>query len=105
MQTLAGGLSEAELWERRAVLVEKCSGFGLVSPGRMFEAACRAGVLFNLDRDARKKPITEASALRLESNVFINFNPTSIYDPTYCLRSTMGAIESGGGLGSFFGND
>lgn len=58
---LLGGLSEAELRERRAVLVEKCSGFGLVSPGRMFEVVCRAGVLFN--------------------------------HPTYCLRSTMGAIE------------
>lgn len=43
---LLGGLSEAELRERRAVLVEKCSGFGLVSPGGMFEAACRAGVHF-----------------------------------------------------------
>ena len=80
---LLGGLSEAELRERRAVLVEKCSGFGLVSPGCMFEVACRAGVLFNLNRDARKKAISEASALRRESNVFINFfNPTSIYVPT-----------------------
>jgi hypothetical protein len=61
---LLGGLSEAELRERRAVLVEKCSGFGLVSPGCMFEVACRAGVLFNLNRDARKKAISEASALR-----------------------------------------
>lgn len=63
-ELLLGGLSEAELRERRAVLVEKCSGFGLVSPGRMFEVVCRAGVLFNLNRDARKKAISEASALR-----------------------------------------
>lgn len=49
---LLGGLSEAELRERRAVLVEKCSSFGLVSLGSMFEAACSAGVLFNLDLGA-----------------------------------------------------
>jgi len=35
----------------------------------------------------------EASILGIESNVFINFNPYSIYDPAYCLRSTIGAIK------------
>ena len=65
----------------------------LVSPGPMFEAARGAGLLFNLDRAARVKAIGEASGLGLESNIFINFNPASIYDPAYCLRSTMGAIE------------
>jgi EAL domain-containing protein (putative c-di-GMP-specific phosphodiesterase class I) len=35
----------------------------------------------------------EASRLGLESDIFINFNPTSIYDPAYCLKSTIGAIE------------
>ncbi|MCA1718516.1 MAG: EAL domain-containing protein [Actinobacteria bacterium] len=63
-----------------------------VSPGTMFEAARSTGLLFNLDRAARVKAVEEAAGLGLESNVFINFNPASIYDPTYCLRSTMGAI-------------
>ena len=57
----------------------------------MFEAACRAGLLFNLDGAARIKAVEQATGL--ESNIFINFNPASIYDPKYCLRSTMGAIE------------
>ncbi len=63
----------------------------LVSPGRMFDAARSAGLLFNLDRAARIKAIGEASGLK--QNVFINFNLTSICDPAYCLRSTIGAIE------------
>lgn len=66
----------------------------LVSPGTMFEAARSTGLLFNLDRAARVKAVEEAAGLGLESNVFINFNPTSIYDPTHCLRSTMSAIGS-----------
>jgi EAL domain-containing protein (putative c-di-GMP-specific phosphodiesterase class I) len=64
----------------------------LVSPGTMFEAARSSGLLFNLDRAARVKAVEEAAGLGLESNVFINFDPASNYDPTHCLRSTMDAI-------------
>ena len=90
---LLGGLSEAELRERRAVLVEKCSGFGLVSPGRMFEVVCRVGYSSTSTETREKKGHKRGFRSPPESNVFINFNPTSIYYPTYCLRSTMGAIE------------
>ncbi len=62
----------------------------------MFETARDAGLLFNLDRVARMKAIGEASGLGLESNIFVNFNPTSIYEPASCLRSTMTAIEESG---------
>ena len=68
-------------------------GGELVGPGPMFEAARSAGLLFNLDRAARMKAIYEAVAQGVEGNVFINFNPTSVYDPVYCLRSTMKAVE------------
>ena len=68
----------------------------LVGPGPMFETARDAGLLFNLDRAARMKAIGEVSGLDLESNIFINTNPTSIYDPAYCLRSTMTAIKESG---------
>ena len=64
-----------------------------VGPGPMFEAARNAGLLFNLDRAARMKAIEEATRYGISETVFINFNPTSIYDPVYCLRSTMNAIE------------
>ena len=65
---------------------------GFVSPGDMFGVAKRAGLLFNLDREARIKAILEASGFGLEHNIFINFNPRSIYDPVSCLKSTMSAI-------------
>lgn len=65
----------------------------VVGPGPMFEAARNAELLFNLDRAARMKAIEEAARHGVSETVFINFNPTSIYDPVYCLRSTMSAIE------------
>ena len=65
----------------------------LVGAGIMFEVAEAAGLLFNLDRDARATAIRRAAEHGIESNVFINFNPTSIYDPSYCLRSTMKVFE------------
>lgn len=65
----------------------------LVSPGGMFEAARPAGLLFDLDREARLLAIKEATAHGISANVFVNFNPTSVYDPVYCLRSTMEAVE------------
>ena len=71
-------------------------GGELVGPDSMFEAARAAGLLFNLDRAARMKAIHEAAAQGIKENVFINFNPTSVYDPVYCLRSTMKAIEESG---------
>ncbi|MBA3790846.1 MAG: EAL domain-containing protein [Rubrobacter sp.] len=68
----------------------------LINPGRMFDTARSANLLFNLDRAARIKAIEEAADLGLENNIFINFNPTSIYDPVYCLRSTMKAVDIAG---------
>ena len=65
----------------------------MVGPGVMFEVAEAAGLLFNLDRDARATSIRRAAEYGIESNIFINFNPTSIYDPVYCLRSTMKVFE------------
>lgn len=67
----------------------------LVGPKHMFEVARQTGLLFNLDRAARIKAIWEASELDLE-NISINFDPASIYDPAYCLESTMGAIKRSG---------
>ncbi len=68
----------------------------LVSPKHMFEAARRAGLLFNLDRAARTKALWGTSELRLAHRVFINFDPASIYDPEYCLKSTMGTVKRSG---------
>ncbi|MHC5541708.1 EAL domain-containing protein [Singulisphaera rosea] len=67
----------------------------LVYPGLLYKAARDADFLFSLDRQARLTAIRTAVAHGLDATpnrLFINFNPTSIYDPTYCLRSTVSAI-------------
>lgn len=92
-QPIVSASNPSEVFAHECLLRGLDEEGALVSPGPMFEVARGAGLLFNLDRAARIKAITEASRLGLESNVFINFNPTSIYDPVYCLRSTIGAIE------------
>ena len=66
---------------------------GLVNPGRMFSTAKAAGLLFHLDRAARLLAIETSTDQNLDTEVFINFNPTSIYDPVYCLQSTMSVVD------------
>ena len=67
-----------------------------ISPGQMYDAARDAELLFQLDRAARLTSIREAVAHRIDQILFINFNPSSIYDPSSCLRSTIAAIDEAG---------
>lgn len=69
---------------------------GVVFPDRILEIANGAGLLFQLDRAARIASIRNARRKDLQGTIFINFTPTSIYDPQYCLRTTMQAVEETG---------
>jgi len=64
----------------------------LVFPGRMLTLARDADLLFQLDLAARLSAVREASRLGLRVPLFINFTPAAIYDPGYCLRSTVATI-------------
>ena len=71
----------------------------LVPPSRLYRAARGADLLFSLDRAARMAGVREAARHGLDrgdAKLFLNFNPTSIYDPKYCLRSTVAAIAETG---------
>ena len=68
----------------------------LIPPGQLFDAARDAGMLFQLDLLARRTAIYEAARHQLDGCIFINFNPTAIYDPTFCLRTTVAAIDATG---------
>jgi EAL domain-containing protein (putative c-di-GMP-specific phosphodiesterase class I) len=65
----------------------------LVFPGRILEVARGAGLLFQLDRAARLSSIAQAAHWNMKCHVFINFTPTSIYDPVNCLSSTVRAVD------------
>ena len=68
----------------------------LVFPGRIFSVARAADLLFQVDRAARISAIRQAHRHSVEAHLFINFVPTAIYDPEFCLRSTVHEIEQAG---------
>jgi len=66
----------------------------LVSPDRMYGVARPAELLSHLDRAARLRAIRGAVEHELTTRIFVNFNPTALYDPAFCLRTTIRAIEA-----------
>ncbi|MGJ5632340.1 EAL domain-containing protein [Nostoc sp. CALU 1950] len=68
----------------------------LVLPAPILELATEAGLLPQLDQVARLSTITQFSRSQVSGNIFINFAPTSLYDPAFCLRSTVEAIDTAG---------
>ncbi|MCC5812724.1 MAG: EAL domain-containing protein [Ectothiorhodospiraceae bacterium] len=69
---------------------------GLIPPAQLFSSARNADLLFHLDRAARVAAITQAAGHGLTTPLFINFNPTSIYDPAFCLATTIRAARNTG---------
>jgi EAL domain-containing protein (putative c-di-GMP-specific phosphodiesterase class I) len=58
-----------------------------IYPNEIFPAAKSRGRLYALDRVCRMTAVKYAAALE-GKKAFINFIPTSIYSPEFCLRST-----------------
>jgi len=65
-----------------------------LAAGPILDLGREAGLLFQLDLLARRTAIREADARGIGGKIFINFNPTAIYDPVFCLRSTVAAIDA-----------
>lgn len=59
----------------------------LIYPNEIFTAAKTRGRLYALDRLCRMAAVKYAAVLKKKT--FINFIPTSIYSPEYCLQSTV----------------
>lgn len=64
------------------------------SPADLFDFSTKSGMQSMLDSQARISAIQKASA-ELDDNelVFINFLPSTIYNPAFCLKTTFEAIE------------
>ena len=65
----------------------------LVAPGEIFGVALAANLLNQLERAGRAATVRAASDAALTTKVFINFSPATIYDPVFCLRSTLQTIQ------------
>ncbi len=68
-------------------------GRGLISPAVLYDAAATGDLLFHLDRFARLLAIRSGAGI---GRLFINFTPTAIYNPAFCLRSTVEAVHAAG---------
>ena len=61
----------------------------LMFPGALFSKSERNGMTFTLDRLARESALKTAAVKKIRQNLFINFVPTAVYDPHFCLESTV----------------
>jgi len=68
----------------------------IVSPGRLYSAARATGLLSKLDCAARLTAIEAATVRKLQTCIFINFNPRSVENPLQGLRSTVDAAIASG---------
>jgi EAL domain-containing protein (putative c-di-GMP-specific phosphodiesterase class I) len=68
----------------------------LVPPGAVLDAADEEGMMFHLDRICRLTAIDGFASQRVGGKAFINFNPTSVYNPVACLQSTVAAAKAVG---------
>jgi EAL domain-containing protein (putative c-di-GMP-specific phosphodiesterase class I) len=65
-----------------------CKDGSLMHPQTLFSKSARNDFNFKLDRLCRETALKTAATKRIKQKVFINFIPTAIYDPEYCLKST-----------------
>ena len=105
-----GVLAEAELWSAyqpivsladRSVVAHEALLRGVVDGreiggGDLFFVAESAGWLHRLDRIGRESAITGAAPWLGSDDLFVNFNPTSIFRPQVCLASTERVVHETG---------
>ncbi|WP_255437649.1 EAL domain-containing protein [Thalassobacillus sp. CUG 92003] len=66
-----------------------------INPGFLFSHAHRAGLHSYLDQQARRTAVkTKSELLYQGEKIFINFLPSTIYVPEFCLRHTFDVIEN-----------
>jgi EAL domain-containing protein (putative c-di-GMP-specific phosphodiesterase class I) len=82
-----------EVFAYEALIRARSEDGGILPPSELFGRARSSDLLFQLDRGSRLAIIRRAAELGMTSKLFINFTPSAIYDPNFCLRTTVAAIE------------
>ena len=109
-----GVLAEAEFWSvyqpivslaDRAVVGHEALLRGVVDGrevggGDLFFVAESAGWLHRLDRIGRESAVAGAAPWLDGADLYVNFNPTSIYRPQVCLASTERVVHEAGIAGN-----
>jgi len=92
-QPIVQAKDTSQIFAQEALLRGIDADGSLVYPGQILELARDGDLLFQLDLAARQSAIREATYHQIKDKLFINFIPTAIYDPAFCLRSTINAID------------
>lgn len=84
---------EARVFGMEGLLRVRDQTGNMIPPGFLFQVANDADVLFSVDLIARASAVETAAKAGYRGKIFVNFNPSSVYDPAYCLRTTAAAIN------------
>lgn len=95
-QPIVRATDTSEVFAHECLLRGVAEDGALIPPGVLYETARGADLMFPLDRAARLRAIRGAVESGLSGRLFINFNPTSVYDPAFCLRTTVAAVHRAG---------
>jgi EAL domain-containing protein (putative c-di-GMP-specific phosphodiesterase class I) len=97
-QPVVHGTTEAVVGHECLVRARHPDEDRVIPPGELIGWAREENLLFMFDRVCRETHIARAaaSASGPEHMFLINFLPSVIYEPEFCLRTTVGAIEGTG---------
>lgn len=86
------------IWGYECLMRGRRSDGTLVSAPQMLEWASRENLKFMLDRVCRETHLENAGRLGFDSECrfLINFLPTAIYQPEYCLQTSLAAMRRSG---------
>lgn len=89
--------SDLSLWGYECLMRGKDAEGKSVSPATIIAWARQEQLIFMLDRVCRETHLLNAGKANLppHAKLLINFMPTSIYQPEYCLQTTMAAARKG----------
>ena len=92
-QPIVAAANTADIFAYECLMRGTAADGALIAPMRLLDAAGEADLLFQLDRQAREAAVRQARAAGIQRKIFINFSPNAIYDPAFCLRTTVGILE------------
>ncbi|MGF1481739.1 MAG: EAL domain-containing protein [Cyanophyceae cyanobacterium] len=95
-QPIAYTADLSQIFGQEALLRGISQDGSLISPSCFLPLAAEANILTQIDLLARYSAIRQAKQHQIQERIFINFMPTAIYDPAFCLRSTIEAIDDAG---------
>jgi EAL domain-containing protein (putative c-di-GMP-specific phosphodiesterase class I) len=84
-----------ELWGYECLMRGQGSDGKMISPAQIIAWAQQEQLIFMLDRVCRETHLRNAgrAGIRKDAMLLINFMPTAIYQPAYCLQTTMAAAR------------